>query len=185
MDERNRDIADTNAETMAVFSLFADVHIVRNFTQVVQTISTGNMDDDATDTKVAESLEQTMRQSFSDLHIHGLQPLKTARLKHFITGSDIHVSVYGINAEDAAAVMEIQEESAKTAIAIHQNQAWRRGRNEEIRRQVETAQNDPASRKAGAAAVKAKETGERTTSTQQKTAIPGAIMSNGPADEDW
>ena len=191
LDERQRESADAEAEAMVGFSLFADVLNTRSAKLIAQNILSDDLDEDTTITKIVETLDQLWIQSYKEMNTHGVQPVRRTRVNHFLTGVDMHVSVYAISADEAASAMKIQEESARTAIAINKNQEWKRGRNEEIRRQIQAAQNDPASRRAGEAAgntaVKiVPETHNRTQDTMKRSnTIQGTIGSGGPVDEDW
>jgi hypothetical protein len=132
--------------------LLSDVQLARNAQQVVQTIMTGNWDDTTIRRNVARSIEETIRREFENLRVHGLNRVRYARTRHFLTGADMHVSVYALSPDDAHAAMRIQDASARAAIAIRQDQDWLRGRTDAIRQGVEASGNNPAIQRQGAAA---------------------------------
>jgi len=186
----NRSFAETFARRAAAFSLY--VHVEGTSKDTLAAIVTVG-DDDVEETKIAKSLEETMRQSFEKKQVRGLQPLERKQITHAITGQKIHVAVFYINAKDAAAAIALEEQSARTAIAINKNQAWQQGRSEALRQQVEASKSDPASRAEGAAAGKAaaKETPKPATGTKATTPQPGqptrtgAVGSGGKVEDDF
>ncbi len=148
-DEKNRELVASFASQMAAFSLFADVDTQTTARQVMKVLSTDNLD--KTDTKAAETLEQQLSQSFKDMQIQGLGPLARKVVTHPLTGQKIYVAAYGISPESAQAAMKLERQTMLAAIQVHKNQAFAKGRTEAFKEAVNSAKNDPESKKAGKA----------------------------------
>ena len=149
LDRNNRSIADLFAAQMAVFSLFADVDTYQEARQLAQTRSSGDLET-LSDTAVAETLTERMTQKFERMKVQGLGPLLRKRVRHAITGQDMHVSVYGINPAAAVTAMKLERQAALSAIAFNQDQVFRAARSKALSDAVVEAGNDSAARRAGA-----------------------------------
>lgn len=150
IDMRNRTAADMFASQMAVFSLFADVDSYTNAQQMAM-IGSSDDPDSMANTDVEESIAERLTQSFQNLTVQGLMPILRKRVRHAITGQNMHVSVYGINPAAAAAAMRRERQNALSAIAVNQNQAFRAARSQALSDAVRASVGDAASRQAGEA----------------------------------
>ena len=76
----------------------------------------------------AESMAQKLSASFKNKTIRGLQKLKSAEVKHPITGDKIFVAVYGLNSSAAAAALEAERINYATKVMDNRHQTVERGR---------------------------------------------------------
>ena len=122
---------------MAAFSLFADVETMKQAIQALETRSTGLEEKDA----YAESYAENLTQSFKDRKIRGIQRLAEEEVTHPITGQQIIVAVYGINAAAAKSALEIERVNVATAIQANQYQTVERGRDAANKAAIEASKN--------------------------------------------
>ena len=177
LDRNNRTIADLFAGQMAVFSLFADVDSFTEAQQLAQTKSSGELGT-ISDMAVAESLALRMTQKFQNMKVQGLAPLLRKKVKHAITGQDMHVSVYGISPSAAATAMKLERQAALSAIAFNQDQVFRAARSQALSNAVTESKTDPAARRAGALTGRAEIEAAR---QQAATSTPSAKQATVPA----
>ncbi|MCY2986738.1 MAG: hypothetical protein NTY19_02605 [Planctomycetota bacterium] len=175
-DENNRELAQIFAGQMAAFSLFADVDTQTTARQVMQVVSTANID--KSETKAMESLEQQLSQKFENLQIQGLGPLATKIVAHPLTGQKLYVVAYGMSPTSARAAMKLERQTALAAIQVHKSQAFMKGRSEAIEGAVNAAKNDSASTKAG----RAKGQTEVDTAKTGKPKPGGALKTGGKTE---
>lgn len=184
----NRLNAQRAARSMALFSLFADVQAK----ETAELLSKDIQSDKGEETHFFETFDLSIMQKIENLPVSGLGPVgPPLEVTHRLSGLPLHVSVYGINPQNAALAMKTHESMMKAAIEANRNMEYRRGQTQEWNRQLEASKNDPKARAAGAANVKKATTGtplpaRKTVPGQKTTAAPqeGSIIV-GTADDDF
>ena len=125
---RNKGLAETFAQQMAVFSVFADVESTKTAQQSLEVRGDANDDYGKEVNAVAESFAQKITQNLERRTVRGLQRLAEEEVTHPITGQDIIVCVYGINAANATAALEIERRNIATLIEANRYQTVEKGR---------------------------------------------------------
>lgn len=119
-------IVDAFARQMAVFCVFADVEAVETAAQAKETRA--NDETNETSEQVAEDYATKMSQKFTKKTVRGLQRLASDEVEHPITGDNIYVSVYGINASSAAEALAAETRQYATAVESERHQTVEKGR---------------------------------------------------------
>ena len=121
---QNKNSVELFAQQMAAFSLFADVegHKLALSAMETGTAEGGN------EAAVAEGSAERLTQAFQNKKIRGLQRLAEEEVTHPITGEQIIVAVYGVNASDAHIALAVEKIIFATAVKANQHQAVERGR---------------------------------------------------------
>ncbi|MDR1534701.1 MAG: hypothetical protein LBU64_06320 [Planctomycetota bacterium] len=192
LDRNNRAIADLFASQMAIFSLFADVDSFAEARQLAQTRSSGDLEQ-VSDVAVAETLSLLLTQKFENMKVQGLSPVLRKRVRHAITGQDMHVSVFGISPKAAATAMKLERRAALSALAFNQEQAFAKARGKALAEAVTAAKRDPAAIRAGELAGRAELEAVRSRAAGASASAPagaaggrsasGSIMSGEAADD--
>ena len=121
---RNKGLAESFAQQMAVFSVFADVESTKTAQASLEVRGDENIDvNDA-----AEDWANKVTQTLEKRTVRGLQRLAEEEVTHPITGQDIIVCVYGINAANAQAALEIERRNIATLIEANRYQTVEKGR---------------------------------------------------------
>ena len=136
---KNKGLAEMFAKQMAAFCVFADVESYKRAQQAMET--RGN-ETESTDT-VAESYAQALSQSFAKKTIRGMQKLGGIETTHPITGDEIYVAIFGLNASSAAAALEVEKINYATKIMDNQHQTVERGRRSANAAAVKASENRP------------------------------------------
>lgn len=144
-----KSLAQTFAQQMAVFSVFADVETQKTAAQALETRVDGDDDYAKEDYAVAESFAQKITQKLEKQTVRGLQKLAEEETEHPITGKGIIVCVYGINAESATAALEIEKKNIATLIDANRYQTFERGRKAAAAAAVKASKDRPEDFKAG------------------------------------
>lgn len=121
---KNKGATEQYAKQMAAFCVFADVEAFKNAQQAMEVRGNEKETVDA----VAESYAETLTQSFKQKTIRGLQKLASVETQHPITGDDIYVAVFGVNASSAAAALEAEKLNYTTKMMDNSHQTEERGR---------------------------------------------------------
>ena len=127
------------AKQMAAFCVFADVESYKNAQQAMETRGNEKETVDA----VAESYAETLSQAFEKKTIRGLQKLASVETQHPITGDDIYVAVFGVNASSAAAALEAEKLNYTTKMMDNSHQTEERGRRAANGQAVRESTNRP------------------------------------------
>ena len=127
------------AKQMAAFCVFADVESYKNAQQAMETRGNEKETVDA----VAESYAETLSQAFEKKTIRGLQTLASVETQHPITGDDIYVAVFGVNASSAAAALEAEKLNYTTKMMDNSHQTEERGRRAANGQAVRESTNRP------------------------------------------
>lgn len=122
--QNNRDLAEMFAQQMAVFCVYADVESQKIARQRADKIGDEKNNIDV----VAESFSQMLKQSFSNKTIRGMQELASKEVVHPISGEEMYVVVYGLNASDASAALEAEKINFATRIQSNRYQSIESGR---------------------------------------------------------
>ncbi len=139
-DTRNRRIAELNAQAMTLLSLFADVEVAS--ASALRSV----IREDPSYSRTVSILKESMTQSFTGKSVSGLQPRRRVKTKHNESGRNIHVSVYAINADDAAKAIQMRDANALAAIRVHKEQNAQRISNSALTQRIEAAKSAVADR---------------------------------------
>lgn len=118
-------LAEMFAKQMAAFCVYGDVESFKQAQQIVEERGDGETESEY---MTAESMAQKLSASFKNKTIRGLQKLKSAEVKHPITGDKIFVAVYGLNSSAAAAALEAERINYATKVMDNRHQTVERGR---------------------------------------------------------
>lgn len=118
-------LAEMFAKQMAAFCVYGDVESFKQAQQIVEERGDGETESEY---MTAESMAQKLSASFKNKTIRGLQKLKSAEVKHPITGDKIFVAVYGLNSSAAAAALEAEKINYATKVMDNRHQTVERGR---------------------------------------------------------
>lgn len=121
---RNKGLAESFAQQMAVFSVFADVESTKTAQASLEVRGDENNDVNV----VAEDFANKITQNLEKRTVRGLQRLAEEEVTHPITGQEILVCVYGINAANAQAALEIERRNIATLIEANRYQTVEKGR---------------------------------------------------------
>ena len=121
---KNKGLAESFAQQMAVFSVFADVESTKTAQASLEVQGDDNIDVNV----AAENFAQKITQTLEKRTVRGLQRLAEEEVTHPITGQDILVCVYGINAANAQAALEIERQNIATLIEANRYQTVEKGR---------------------------------------------------------
>ncbi len=133
---RSKGLADLYARQMAVFCAKSDVETYSEAQTVMET-------DAAANSVLAESFAEKMSQKFENQTIRGLQKLYSGEVEHPITGSEIYVSIFGINASMAKEALEIEKTLVETATLVNRAQAVEQGRKQAREEVMAASKNRP------------------------------------------
>lgn len=153
------------ARQMATFCVFADVESNK---QAVQAMETRGNEEESVD-NVAESYAEKLSQGFAKKTIRGMQKLASDEVTHPITGEEMYVAVYGLNASAASAALEAEKINFATKIQSNRYQSVERGRRLANEAAVKASENRPEDVQAGANA--------------QAEALQGELKSRKPAEK--
>lgn len=117
-------LAEMFAKQMAAFCVYGDVESFKQAQQIVEERGDGETESEY---MTAESMAQKLSASFKNKTIRGLQKLKSAEVKHPITGDKIFVAVYGLNSSAAAAALEAERINYATKVMDNRHQTVERG----------------------------------------------------------
>lgn len=143
--EKNKDLAEAFAKSVAVFSVWGDVESFKLARQEVKTLVNGK---DATN-NVAESMEKKLTQTIAGKTVRGLQEIANEEVEHPISGKTILVSVYAIDSTSAKDALEIEKINFATKVMDERHQTVERGRDAANRNAVRNAKNRPEDFKKG------------------------------------
>ena len=138
--EKNKDIAEQFAKSVAAFSVMGDVESYKAARQEVRTYKNGK---EPSSTQVAESLEKKLTQTIAGKTIRGLQEVAGEEVEHPISGKTIYVSVYAIDPTAAQAALAIERINYATRIQHERHETVERGRDAANRAAVQAAKNRP------------------------------------------
>lgn len=138
---RNKLATEQFAKQMAAFCVFGDVESYKMAQQAKETRGDGEGDYAEQLDAVAESAAQKLTQAFSKKTIRGLQKLATQETQHPVTGDDILIVVYGVNASSAAKALEIEKINYATKVMDNQYQTVERGRKAANEAKVKASEN--------------------------------------------
>lgn len=124
--KKAKKIAENFAKQMAVFCVFADVEAGETAKQVKET--RGNANTKEYTDQVAEDVASKMTQKFEKKTVRGLQRVASDEVVHPITGGQIYVVVYGINASAAKAALAAETRAYATKIESERHQTVEKGR---------------------------------------------------------
>lgn len=125
---RFKGLAESFAQQLACFSVFADAETQKHAAQAMEVRGNANDPYSKDVNAIAESFEQQISQTLDNRVVRGLQKLAEEELKHPVTGEDIIVCVYGLNAAAATAALEIEKQNYVTLIDANRYQTFERGR---------------------------------------------------------
>lgn len=137
--QRNREIAEMYAIQTSAFCLWADVEAYKMAQSALERRGNNEVNED----RVAESYAQNLTQSFKNKKIRGMQRLFGGKMTHPITGSQIYVSVYGVNSSAAKAALEIEKINYATKVMDNRYQTVERGRDAANQAAVKASENRP------------------------------------------
>ena len=126
--EKYRGEADLYARQMALFSVFADVESAKTAQQALEVHGDANDDYGKDENVVATSFSENITQNIKNRKVRGMESLAEEEVTHPITGQDIIVCVYGINAANATAALEIERRNIATLIEANRYQTVEKGR---------------------------------------------------------
>jgi hypothetical protein len=148
-DERNQILAEEFAAQMAAFSLYSDVDASSKATQVMKQYSTEDLN--KSETKVAESLERAISQSFENLQISGMTVMsgKTGTVTHPLTGQKMHVRIQALSPSSARSAMDTERRTILAGIKLNKSQSFGKARTEELNAALKNSKNDSKAADAG------------------------------------
>jgi len=120
--------ADLYARQMALFSVFADVESSKAAQQALEVHGDANDKYGKDENVIAKSLSEKISQNIQNRKVRGMESLAEEEVTHPITGQDIVVCVYGINAANAQAALEIERRNIATLIEANRYQTVEKGR---------------------------------------------------------
>ena len=135
--EKNKDLAESFAKSVAAFSVWGDVESYKLARQEVKTLANGK---DVVN-NVAESMEKKLTQTIAGKTIRGLQEIATEEVEHPISGKTILVSVYAIDSISAKDALEIEKINYATKVMDERHQTVERGRDAANQDAVKNAKN--------------------------------------------
>lgn len=147
---KNKGLAQSFAQQMAVFSVFADVESAKAAAQAL--VVRGDKDDDygKDNNAVAESFSLKLTQILEKRTVRGMQKLAEEEVLHPVTGQGIIVCVYGVNAANASSALEIEKKNFATLIEANRYQSFERGRKAANEAAVKASMNRKEDIEAGA-----------------------------------
>jgi len=140
--EKNRLMARTQADFMAVFSLRADMEIATTARQMSQTIS---KDKGQEVEQGAEDLATRVSAKIKQQHINGLERLREVEAEHTLTGIKMAVAISGISPDSVRAGLMVEEQSYMAAVTANKENSRRQGRKDQLEASKEASKNDRAS----------------------------------------
>ena len=144
-DDKSEKTAELEAAAEVVYALYADAYIDVNLKKLTMDINV----DGATEQKVLEDFDYKASESFSNISIHGLMKIASFKTTHKSTGQQIHVVIYGVNANQAATLRDIRNGAKDLAIYVNALQEVERGRTERIEELVNASKNNASARALG------------------------------------
>ncbi len=112
-DEVNKSAAQASANASLVFSLFADVEQRLGHAAVAGMYKDG----DKVAVEAGETVDRRLSQSVDKRAIAGASEIFSTEIEHPLTGKQIYVSVWGLDAESAANARVMAEELIATRVA--------------------------------------------------------------------
>ena len=138
---RYKGLAQSFAQQMAVFSVFADVESTKTAAQELEITADKNDDYAKEEYAVAEDFAQKVSQTLEKRTIRGMQKLAEEEVTHPVTGQDILVCVYGLNAANATAALEIERRNIATLIEANRHETVEKGRKAANEAAIEASKN--------------------------------------------